>query len=182
MISILNLIYISKFKKSQPFLICLEKSTPKRPLYLSNIDNLDFHRHTKIEFLFVYRKSIPIKNLKSSLSKVLFHYNPLAGRLRNCVEDENRLEVDCNGKENNTWLNMAWKDKLLFQFYAKSDLDIPPLVIQIGGCNAIKVLVSVPKNIVHKFEYYMMNDILQKDDELINGEFEFEGKNIKSRI
>ncbi|KAI3959801.1 hypothetical protein MKW98_029838 [Papaver atlanticum] len=421
--------------KSQPVLICPEKPTPKCPLYLSNMDNLNFLRHAKVEFLFVYRKSIPIKNLKSSLSKVLFHYYPLAGRFRNCAEDEDRLEVDCNGKgallaegfmdftadeflNDNAWLNMAWKDKLLFKVDAKSDLDIPSLVIQvtylscggmlmcihmnhcitdgvgasknlhdwahlhakpnmdlpippvhnhdllrprnplqipfdhpeftnitqdfdipkyfrtqqlapsclaitqshiqrlktlcepsvkcstfealashvwrcyikalnlpsslkiklffiyacaettvneivtakvnhivkliqnskrrvlsndyvrsvidiieeinlqlamsttlfisdwrtlgiekldfgegkplhagqlssetyclflpqIGGCNAIKVLVSVPKKVVHKFEYYMMNDILQKDDELINREFEFEGKNIKSRI
>ncbi|XP_026434648.1 omega-hydroxypalmitate O-feruloyl transferase-like [Papaver somniferum] len=382
--------------KSQPALIFPEKPTPKCPLYLSNTDNLNFLRHTKVEFMFVYRKSIPINNLKSSLSKVLFHYYPLAGRFRNCAEDEDRLEVDCNGKgallaegfmdftadeflDDNAWLDMAWKDKLLFKVDAKSDSDIPPLVIQvtylscggmlmcihmnhcitdgvgaskflhdwahlhakpnmdlpispvhnhgltfealaahvwrcyikalnlpsslkikllfpaiirtkiepnlpkgyygnsfiyacakttvkeivtakvndivkliqnskrrvlsndyvrsmidiieeknlqlamsttlaisdwrtlgiekldfgegkplhagqlssetwclflpqIGGCNAIKVLVSIPKKIVHKFEYYMMNDILQKDDELINGEFEFEGNNIKSRI
>ncbi|KAI3918057.1 hypothetical protein MKW92_027448 [Papaver armeniacum] len=148
--------------KSQPLLIYPEKPTPKRPLYLSNIDNLDLHRYTNVEVLFVYRKSIPVKKLKSSLSKVLFHYYPLAGRLRNCLEDENRLEVDCNGKgallaegfmdftvdeflENNTWLNMAWKDKLLFQVDVPSNLDIPPLVIQVTylSCGGMLMTMAI---------------------------------------
>ncbi|KAI3896438.1 hypothetical protein MKX03_008600 [Papaver bracteatum] len=32
----------------------------------------------------------------------------------------------------------------------------------IGDSNAAKVLVSVPKSIVHKFEYYMVNDFIQE--------------------
>ncbi|KAI3955583.1 hypothetical protein MKX01_034905 [Papaver californicum] len=51
----------------------------------------------------------------------------------------------------------------------------------IGDSNVVKVLVSVPKKIVHKFETYMMNDFLQKDDKLINGGLKFEGKKIGSR-
>ncbi|MCL7036067.1 hypothetical protein MKW94_009398 [Papaver nudicaule] len=133
--------------KSQPILICPEKPTPKCLLYLSNIDNLR-HLRYYFELLFVYRKSIPIEDLKSSLSKVLFHYYPLAGRFRNCAEDKDRLEVDCNGKgalfaegfmdfnvdaflKDNIWLNMGWKDRLLFKVDAQSDLEIPPLMIQV---------------------------------------------------
>ncbi|RZC87900.1 hypothetical protein C5167_004077 [Papaver somniferum] len=149
--------------KSQPALIFPEKPTPKCPLYLSNTDNLNFLRHTKVEFMFVYRKSIPINNLKSSLSKVLFHYYPLAGRFRNCAEDEDRLEVDCNGKgallaegfmdftadeflDDNAWLDMAWKDKLLFKVDAKSDSDIPPLVIQVTYLSCGGMLMCIHMN------------------------------------
>ncbi|RZC56996.1 hypothetical protein C5167_015850 [Papaver somniferum] len=132
--------------KSQPVLIFPEKPTPKCSLYLSNIDNLDYLRY-HFELLWVYRKSIPIEDLKSSLSKLLFHYYPFAGRIRNCANNEDRLEVDCNGKgaliaegfmdftvdeflKDNTWLNRAWKDKLLFEVDVQTGLDIPPLVIQ----------------------------------------------------
>ncbi|RZC48338.1 hypothetical protein C5167_041291, partial [Papaver somniferum] len=144
--------------KSQPVLICPEKRTPKRPLYLSNIDNLNFLRY-HFELLFAYRKSVPIEDLKSSLSEVLFHYYPLVGRIRICSEDEDRLEVDCNGKgallaegfmdftvdeflKDNTWLNMAWKDKLLFEVDAQSDLDIPPLVTYLS-CGGMLMCISM---------------------------------------
>ncbi|XP_026381465.1 fatty alcohol:caffeoyl-CoA acyltransferase-like [Papaver somniferum] len=108
------------------------------------------------------RKSVPIEDLKSSLSEVLFHYYPLVGRIRICSEDEDRLEVDCNGKgallaegfmdftvdeflKDNTWLNMAWKDKLLFEVDAQSDLDIPPLVIQVTylSCGGMLMCISM---------------------------------------
>ncbi|KAI3833052.1 hypothetical protein MKX03_021330 [Papaver bracteatum] len=144
--------------KSQPVVIFPKKSTPKCPLYLSNIDNLNFLRY-HFELLFVYRKSTPIEDLKSSLSELLFHYYPLAGRIRGCAEDEDRLEVDCNGKgallaegfmdftvdeflKDNTWINMAWKDKLLFKV---DDLDIPPLVIQVTylSCGGMLMCITM---------------------------------------
>ncbi|KAI3913527.1 hypothetical protein MKW92_030779 [Papaver armeniacum] len=145
--------------KSQPVLIFPEKPTPKCSLYLNNIDNLDFLRY-HYELLCVYRKSTPIEDLKSSLSKVLFHYYPFAGRVRNCADDEDRLEVECNGKgallvegfmdftvdeflKDNTWLNTAWKDKLLFKVDAQSD--IPPLVIQVThlSCGGMLMCIAI---------------------------------------
>lgn len=100
--------------------------------------------------------------LKHSLSKVLVEYYPLAGRLRTSVQDDRKLEVDCNGEgalfveasmdatadeflEVSRKPNKSWSRKLIYRVDALSFLDTPPLIVQVtnlhcGGmilCTAI---------------------------------------------
>ncbi|KAK7280687.1 hypothetical protein RJT34_25754 [Clitoria ternatea] len=140
--------------------------TPKITLYLSNLDDQKFLRFS-IKYLYLFKKSVSLDMLKSSLSRVLVDYYPLAGRLmRSSIyhEDDDhhsKLEVDCNGEgalfaeafmdltaqellEPSKTPNDSWR-KLLYRVEAHSFLDVPPLVIQVtslrcGGmilCTAI---------------------------------------------
>ncbi|KAF8405277.1 hypothetical protein HHK36_010179 [Tetracentron sinense] len=148
------------FYPNQPILICPKSQTPKHFLYLSNLDDQKFLRFS-IKYLYVYKKSVSVESLKSSLSRVLVDYYPLAGRLRISAENEEKLEIDCNGEgavfaeafmdftvdeflEGSRKPNGSWK-KLLYRVDAHSFLGIPPLIIQVtnlrcGGmilCTAI---------------------------------------------
>lgn len=92
-----------------------------------------------------------LDRLKSSLSRVLVDYYPLAGRLRTrnsvSVDDDHKLEVDCNGEgavfaeafmaitadellEPSKVPNKSWR-KFLYKVEAQSFLDVPPLVVQV---------------------------------------------------
>ncbi|KAG8377835.1 hypothetical protein BUALT_Bualt08G0074900 [Buddleja alternifolia] len=149
--------------ENQPILICPISPTPNQTLYLSNLDDQKFLRFS-IKYLYVFRKSLSKQALKDSLSRVLVHYYPLAGRLRRCGienDDDHKLEVDCNGEgavfaeakmdiSADELLEVARKPnrsfrKLLYRVEAPGFLDIPPLVIQVtnlrcGGmilCTAI---------------------------------------------
>ncbi|KAK6131227.1 hypothetical protein DH2020_035026 [Rehmannia glutinosa] len=147
--------------ENQPIFICPKSPTPKHTLYLSNLDDQKFLRFS-IKYLYVFRKSVSTETLKDSLSEVLVGYYPLAGRLRRCVEnDDRKLEIDCNGQgaffaeakmdlSVEEFLEFAIKPnrsfrKLLYRVEAPGFLDIPPLVIQVtnlrcGGmilCTAI---------------------------------------------
>ncbi|KAL5704723.1 hypothetical protein ACHQM5_023110 [Ranunculus cassubicifolius] len=134
------------YYEHKPILITPNKSTPNHFLYLSNLDDQKFLRFS-IKYLYVYEQSVCIENLKSSLSKVLVDYYPLAGRLRVSAGNEEKLEVDCNGEgalfaeafmditveeflEASRWPNMSWR-KLLYRVEGQSFLAIPPLVIQV---------------------------------------------------
>lgn len=144
----------------QPILISPSTPTPKHCLYLSNFDDQKFLRFS-IKYLYLYKKSVCLESLKYSLSKVLVDYYPLAGRLRASAEDDQKLEVDCNGEgavfaeasmditaeeflELSKKPNRSWR-KLLYRVEALSFLDVPPLVVQVtnlrcGGmilCTAI---------------------------------------------
>ncbi|XP_012575107.1 alcohol acyl transferase 1 allele RGb-like isoform X2 [Cicer arietinum] len=71
--------------------------TPNHSLYLSNLDDLMYVR-LYMHYVYIFKKSVEVDTLKSSLSRVLVDYYPVAGRLRTSSEDENKLVVDCNGE------------------------------------------------------------------------------------
>lgn len=133
--------------KKQPLLICPASPTPNETLYLSNLDDQKFLRFS-IKYLYVFRKSVDAETLKTSLSRVLVDFYPLAGRLRRRVEhDDHKLQVECNGEgavfaeavmdfSCDDFFEFATKPnkslrKLLYKVEAPSFLDIPPLVIQV---------------------------------------------------
>ncbi|KAJ6336890.1 hypothetical protein OIU76_006709 [Salix suchowensis] len=133
------------FYPNQPTLIFPSSPTPKHSLYLSNLDDQKFLRFS-IKYLYLFKNSISPDILKYSLSKVLVHYYPLAGRLRASTEVDQKLEIDCNGEgavfaeafmditaeeflELSMKPNKSWR-KLLYRVEAQSFLDIPPLVVQ----------------------------------------------------
>ncbi|GMH23390.1 hypothetical protein Nepgr_025233 [Nepenthes gracilis] len=133
--------------QNQPILICPDRPTPRHSLYLSNLDDQKFLRFS-IKYLYLYQKAVSADALKASLSKLLSHYYPLAGRLvRTSSGDDHKLEVDCNGEGAlfaeafmdftaleflpfSSKPNRSWR-KLLFKVEALTFLDIPPLVIQL---------------------------------------------------
>ncbi|KAI4307568.1 hypothetical protein L6164_030739 [Bauhinia variegata] len=74
------------------------EATPKGPLWLSEADQL-LSPWTHTPTLYIYKasqKHMVFEKMRDSLSKILVHYYPLAGRLR-WIEG-GRLEVDCNEK------------------------------------------------------------------------------------
>lgn len=132
--------------QNNPVLITPNSPTPKHSLYLSNLDDQKFLRFS-IKYLYLFKKSVSVESLKCSLSKVLVDYYPLAGRLRASSENDQKLEVDCNGEgalfaeafmditaedflELSGRPNRSWR-KLLYRVEARSFLDVPPLVIQV---------------------------------------------------
>nr|XP_043608152.1 alcohol acyltransferase 9 [Erigeron canadensis] len=165
------------YEEKQPSLIKPSSPTPNHKLYLSNLDDQKFLRFS-IKYLYLFQKSVPIHLLKLSLSKVLVDYYPLAGRLRPLLllksssniedglsdvdnDDNNKLQVDCNGEgavfaeaymdmtaqeflEISNKPNKSWR-KLLFRVDIRTFVDTPPLVVQVtklscGGmilCTAI---------------------------------------------
>ncbi|MCD7473536.1 hypothetical protein HAX54_015444, partial [Datura stramonium] len=129
----------------EPILISPISPTPNHTLYLSNLDDQNFLRFS-IKYLYLFTKSINLEKLKYSLSRVLVDYYPLAGRLRKCPENDNKLQVDCNGEGAifaEAFLDLtadelllvsnkpdkSWR-KLLYKVEAQSFLDIPPLIVQ----------------------------------------------------
>ncbi|XP_004513920.1 alcohol acyl transferase 1 allele RGb-like [Cicer arietinum] len=80
-----------------PITITPSAPTPNHSLYLSNLDDLMYQRLYFSE-IYIFKKSVKADILKSSLSRVLVDYYPVAGRLRTSSEDENKLVVDCNGE------------------------------------------------------------------------------------
>ncbi|KAI3861153.1 hypothetical protein MKW92_014244 [Papaver armeniacum] len=126
------------YYKRKPMLVYPSKPTPKHTLYLSNIDDQKFLQFF-IKAAFVYNASISIDDLKSSLSRVLFHYYPLAGRMIMSEENEGKFEVDCNGKgvvlaeafmdismdeclENCKTPSLSWRENLLL-YSSKEEID-----------------------------------------------------------
>ncbi|KAK9165452.1 hypothetical protein Scep_000643 [Stephania cephalantha] len=129
-----------------PTLIPPETPTPHHSLYLSNLDDQKFLRFS-IKYVYVYKRCVSAEKLRSSLSKALVHYYPLAGRLKVSEEKEGKLEVECNGEgalfveafmdftadevlEASRWPNVSWR-KLLYRVDAQSFLGVPPLIVQV---------------------------------------------------
>ncbi|KAK1435890.1 hypothetical protein QVD17_01662 [Tagetes erecta] len=135
--------------------------TPNHMLYLSNLDDQKFLRFS-IKYVHVFKKCVPINLLKHSLSRLLVHYYPLAGRLKTHRDDDDKLQVECNGEgavfaeasmdmSAQQFLHLShkpsntWRRKLLFSVDAPTFVDTPPLVVQVtklrcGGmilCTAI---------------------------------------------
>lgn len=79
-------------------LIFPSQETPKKPMFLSNIDQvLNFDVQT-LHFFNAnpeFPPEIVIERLRIALSRVLVHYDFLAGRLR-MNQESKRLEFDCN--------------------------------------------------------------------------------------
>ncbi|KAE9609417.1 hypothetical protein Lal_00020473 [Lupinus albus] len=145
---------------NQPVTITPCTPTPNHSLYLSNIDDQKFLRFS-IKYFYLFKKSVNFEILKSSLSRVLVDYYPLAGRLRTSSVHDQKLEVYCNGEgalfaeafmdttveellESSKVPNKSWK-RFLYKVDAHTFLDVPPLVVQVtslrcGGmilCTAI---------------------------------------------
>lgn len=138
---------------SEAVLVAPAKPTPKHTLYLSSLDEQRFLRFS-IKYLYVFRQAVPVDRLRASLSAVLVHYYPLAGRLavasgtgEEGTGEQSRLEVDCNGRgavmaeaevglsaeelvESSGRPKQSWR-KLLYRVDASSFLGIPPLVVQV---------------------------------------------------
>lgn len=129
-----------------PITITPYAPTPKHSLYLSNIDDQMFTR-MPVNYVYLFKKSVKLDMLKSSLSRVLVDYYPLAGRLRTSSEDENKLEVDCNGEgalfsealmdttvdellKSSMIPNESW-EKLICEVEDDGFLPVPPLAIQV---------------------------------------------------
>ncbi|KAF7140003.1 hypothetical protein RHSIM_Rhsim06G0028900 [Rhododendron simsii] len=146
---------------NNPILITPNSPTPKHSLYLSNLDDQKFLRFS-IKYLYLFKKSVSVDSLKYSLSKVLVDYYPLAGRLRASSENDQKLEVDCNGEgalfaeafmditaedflELSGLPNRSWR-KLLYRVEARSFLDVPPLVIQITNLSCGGMIVCTAIN------------------------------------
>ncbi|KAK7310922.1 hypothetical protein RJT34_08722 [Clitoria ternatea] len=132
--------------------------TPKHSLYLSNLDDQKFLRFS-IKYFYIFKKSVSLDVLKSSLSRVLVDYYPLAGRLNSA--GDHKLEVDCNGQgavfaeafmnttaqqllEPSKTPNKCWR-KFMYKVEAQSFLDVPPLVVQVTrlGCGGMILCTAI---------------------------------------
>lgn len=137
------------FYAKEAVLIPPSSPTPNHSLYLTNLDDQNFLRFS-IKYLYLFRRSVNIDTLKTSLAEILVHYYPLAGRLTKSPpqnHNDHKLEVDCNGHgavfaqafmdmtadeflQISNKPNRSWR-KLLYRVEAHSFLDIPPLVVQV---------------------------------------------------
>ncbi|CAJ1964340.1 unnamed protein product [Sphenostylis stenocarpa] len=81
------------------YTILPKKPTPGGFLWLSDIDQVArlYHPRTIYVFDAKHNHDTLIKQMRNSLSKILCHYYPLAGRLRR-IEEGGRLELNCNAK------------------------------------------------------------------------------------
>ncbi|XP_057429024.1 hydroxycinnamoyl-CoA:piscidic acid hydroxycinnamoyltransferase-like [Lotus japonicus] len=73
------------------------QSTPHCHLWLSDVDQMMCHHYT--HYLYIYKAKHDqnfIEKMKNSLSKILVHYYPVAGRLR--FTENDRAEINCNAK------------------------------------------------------------------------------------
>lgn len=146
--------------RGQPLIIPPSAPTPKHSLYLSNLDDQKFLRFS-IKYLYLFKKSLSLNILKSSLARVLVDYYPLAGRLRSVDDHTHKLEVDCNGEgavfaeafmdttvhellESSKTPNKSWK-KFLYRIEAQSFIDVPPLIIQVTtlGCGGMILCTAI---------------------------------------
>ena len=119
------------------------------PLFLILLAFVSYSLRFSIKYLYLFKKSVSFDVLKSSLSRVLVDYYPLAGRLKSAnstTGDDQKLEVHCNGKdvfieafmdisakelvELSQLPNESWR-KLLYKVEGQPFVDTPPLVVQI---------------------------------------------------
>ncbi|XP_058761194.1 alcohol acyltransferase 9-like [Vicia villosa] len=134
-------------------------STPNHSLSLTNLDDAMYMRISPY-YLCFFKKSLEMDSLKSSLSRVLVDYYPLAGRLRKSTEDENKLVIDCNGEgvlfveasmditieellTSSMIPNSSWNK--LHNVKVQNLIDIPPLIIQVTNlrCGGMILCASI---------------------------------------
>lgn len=89
--------------RQPPVFVAPDRPTPRQSLDLSNIDDQRGLRYHLPKLLFYRSDSSqkkneedPVKVVKEALAKVLVHYYPFAGRLRDT--DNGKLTVDCTGE------------------------------------------------------------------------------------
>ncbi|GAU12649.1 hypothetical protein TSUD_121410 [Trifolium subterraneum] len=77
-----------------------EEPTPQGRLWLSDKDQVATLHHTPTIYIYKPKQNQEsvIETLKNSLSKILVHYYPMAGRLCYTYEDGGRKEVNLNAK------------------------------------------------------------------------------------
>ncbi|KAJ1441392.1 Transferase [Sesbania bispinosa] len=79
------------------YTIIPNESTPQGRLWLSDIDQVIRMRHTLTIYIYKAKHNPDfIERLRNSLSKILVHYYPIAGRV--CWTEGGRIEIDCNAK------------------------------------------------------------------------------------
>lgn len=84
----------------EKILICPEKSTPNKRMFLSNIDLTLVAYQDSSSFIDPPSNQMSFSeicnNVYSALRQILVHYDFMAGRLVSS-EDGDRFEIDCNG-------------------------------------------------------------------------------------
>jgi len=71
--------------------------TPSDPLWLSDSDQIGYLRHVSTIYIYKAKHNMQAtERLRNSLSKILVHYYPVAGRLR--LTKSGRMEINCNSK------------------------------------------------------------------------------------
>jgi shikimate O-hydroxycinnamoyltransferase len=90
---------MAKIKAS--YTVTPNESTPKGRFWLSDLDQVKVvGRVGHIPFIYIYKpkqnSEKAIETLKKSLSKILVHYYPMAGRL--CYTESGSIELNLNAK------------------------------------------------------------------------------------
>lgn len=135
--------------RKNPVLVPPASETPKGFHYLSNLDQ---NIAISVKTLYYYNSESRTNQesynvIKKSLSEVLVHYYPVAGRLT--ISPEGKIAVNCTGegvlvveadancrieniKEAISENRMETLDKLVYDVPgARNILDIPPVVVQV---------------------------------------------------
>uniref|UniRef100_A0ACD5VDA8 Uncharacterized protein n=1 Tax=Avena sativa TaxID=4498 RepID=A0ACD5VDA8_AVESA len=152
---------------SSPFLVPPRRPTPRRTLYLSNLDDQRFLRFS-IKYLYVFpaaaAAAVPAAALRDALGEALVEYYPLAGRLRHGEDgEEGKLVVECNAegalfaegslpglaaadflRGGGARPHRSWR-KLLYRVDAHSFVAVPPLVVQVThlGCGGMMLCTAI---------------------------------------
>ncbi|KAL5228224.1 hypothetical protein ABZP36_016489 [Zizania latifolia] len=158
--------------RGEPVLVTPSQPTPRRSLYLSNLDDQRFLRFS-IKYLYVFNAAaaVPAAALRAALARALVDYYPLAGRLRPTdagdldgatATNNNKLVVDCNAEgalfaegflpgltagdflRGSAKPHKTWR-KLLFRVDAHSFVAVPPLVVQVTqlGCGGMVLCTAI---------------------------------------
>jgi omega-hydroxypalmitate O-feruloyl transferase len=145
-------------KLGEPTLVLPAEPTKKGLYYLSNLDqNIAYPVRTIYCYKHYSKGNEDVtKVIKDSLSKILVHYYPMAGRLT--ISSEGKLIIDCTEEgvvfveaEANCMMedlgdmtkpkNIEILRKLVYDIpNAKNLLEIPPLLIQVPVMNCVCAL------------------------------------------
>ncbi|CAM0879417.1 unnamed protein product [Alopecurus aequalis] len=148
---------------TSPVLVPPRLATPRRTLYLSNLDDQRFLRFS-IKYLYVFpaAATVPAAALRDALAHALVEYYPLAGRLRH-GDEEGKLVVECNAEGalfaegslpglaaadfltgGGARPHRSWR-KLLYRVDAHSFVAVPPLVVQVThlGCGGMVLCTAI---------------------------------------
>lgn len=96
--------FVLSVRLGTPALVVPAEPTPRELKTVSDLDAVRAFRH-RVPFLFFFRRDqtvlntsrSPASTIHDAISKVLVHYYPLAGRLREAGDDR-KLVVDCTGQ------------------------------------------------------------------------------------
>uniref|UniRef100_A0A0E0JD45 Uncharacterized protein n=1 Tax=Oryza punctata TaxID=4537 RepID=A0A0E0JD45_ORYPU len=149
--------------RSEAVVVTPSEATPRRSLYLSNLDDQRFLRFS-IKYLYVFPPSAAIAPdaLRAALARALVRYYPLAGRLRHSDADADKLVLDCNAQgalfaeaflptltaadflRPSAKPHKSWR-KLLYRLDAATFVAVPPLVVQVTqlGCGGMVLCTAI---------------------------------------